>query len=264
MTCSITADALIFDVDGVLIDTRDSFRALISLAVAQGWSSMGNLDEKAFIDLTDWVSAAKKHSQYNDDYHIVTSLLAVASRHKGPLAQALPSLDQWKTLLEDVGSGGPEEIHRRFATTFSERVRLDIRSLCSRLYLGSDTEPGLWRNEKPLLRHHWRDLPLPCGIYTGRFASEVQLALEMLNWQDFPRELIISDEDYHKPDPRGLEVLCQRLAVQNPLFFGDTMSDWQTRESFGCGTFVAIGPLIERHSPQFPSIEDALTSLGYL
>ena len=113
-----------------------------------------------------------------------------------------------------------------------------------------------------MLHCHWRELPLPVGIYTGRNLAEWELAKESLGWQDFPIEQVIhSDSGILKPSPSGLEILCKNLGANAPLFFGDTASDIKAYTAFGKGRFVAIGDLLPEADLIYNDTEDALEML---
>ncbi|HPR91010.1 MAG TPA: HAD family hydrolase, partial [Synergistaceae bacterium] len=120
-----------------------------------------------------------------------------------------------------------------------------------------------WENERPMITISWSTLPVPAGIYTGRTAKELKLALKRLQWEDFPDSMIItSDSGVTKPSPRGLEILCQTARASKPLFLGDTESDRQTLHAFGKGTFAAIGGFLSDAKFAFPDPEEALEYFG--
>jgi hypothetical protein len=124
---------------------------------------------------------------------------------------------------------------------------------------------GLWRFERPYLGLSWHNLALPAGIYTGRYKYELELALKILGWEDFPSEpAVTAEEGIKKPSPKGLEIICKRLNSKKPLYFGDAGSDRESMEKLGYGTFIAIGDVLKDAPIKFPDVQTALESLSLI
>jgi phosphoglycolate phosphatase-like HAD superfamily hydrolase len=260
-------DGLIFDVDGVLIDSDRSYPQVIRTAVQWGWRGLlgGVADCTAYGEAHQRV--LKSHKAFNDDYDIPWALLCMAaSTGEKRLSRAFPSPEELRARIDGLREGDPVSWIRR---EFGEPVpRSVLRSLCRALYGGDRRgewnfpRRGLVRLERPLLSVHFSRLPLPSGIYTGRPMDELLPALEMLGWEDFPRDLIVTmDMGIIKPSPKGLERISRRLGCKSPLFFGDTGSDRTAQEAFGRGTFVAVGPILEDAPLRFPDVGAALEAL---
>ncbi|QTX33459.1 HAD family hydrolase [Aminithiophilus ramosus] len=266
-------DALIFDVDGVLIDTDDSYFTLVGQAIrwAWGFSPRRRTDEASFTG--EHYRICKRHRAFNDDYDIAWAFLcAAAATGERLLSRALPTAEGWARKLAAFEEANVVSwVRRSFGETFP---RQEVRNLCEELYFGGEElwekrgrrarlseTAGLWQREVPLLRSSWKELGLPVGIYTGRPRAELELGLRLLGWSDLPRERAITpDEGISKPSPEGLSLLCRRMAASSPLFFGDTESDRQAWKSFGRGRFVAIGPIVE-DDLHFATVAEALASL---
>ena len=78
---------------------------------------------------------------------------------------------------------------------------------------------GLWEEETPLADFHWRDLPLPAGIYTGRTRAELALGLKVIGWEDFPPRMVVSSDDgILKPSPWGCPFSARGQAPGRPLW----------------------------------------------
>ena len=259
MVQRVDVDCLIFDIDGVLLDTHNSFPALIGRAVEVGWlRSGGEVDCPGYSDEFQWVF--KRHGSFNDDYDIAWYLLSAAiSSGVEKLSEALPSVE----LLERSIIGCRGDCVSWILEQFGARVnRGEFRSLCADIYFGDEETPGLYLQERVMLPIHWSQLPLPVGIYTGRDSREWEFAKKMLNWQDFPDDRIVhSDSGIRKPSPEGFEILCSRMGRERPLFFGDTASDQKAHVAFGNGFFVAIGELLPESEFHFDDPVDALSSL---
>jgi phosphoglycolate phosphatase-like HAD superfamily hydrolase len=232
-------DALIFDVDGVLLDVEKSFPEVIKRTILTGWESIcgGISDSEGYT--AEHERVLKLHGAFNDDYDIAWALLSMAAASGSrKLSEAFPAPELLAREIEGLSG----DIRRQISERYSVSVpRLKLRALSLSLYTG-----GLYREETPLVKRHWRDIPLPAAVYTGRDKLEWSLAKESLGWQDFPDELVIEAESgIAKPSPRGLEILAGKLGSKRPAYFGDTASDLQAQEAFGRGYFVGVGRLMK-------------------
>ncbi len=259
MTDGFVADAFIFDVDGVLLDVTESFHEVIRLAVETGWEKFcgGACDARGYGPGHAWV--LKRHGSFNDDYDIVWTLLSMAKASgEKKLSLALPSPERLAEELRDLRAPLGEWLSARYGEL---PPRGPVRALCAELY--GDAGRGLNKREKPLLSRRWDELGLPVAIYSGRNAFEWTLAKKNLGWEDFPDTLVIhSDLGIKKPSPAGLEILCGRMGVSSPVFFGDTASDMKAQASFGRGRFAAIGHLLPEARYRFDTTEEAVAAFA--
>lgn len=270
-------DLLVFDVDGVLIDTRSSYPSVIRAAIQWGWNLMlgGKADCTGFS--MEHFRISKRHPGFNDDYDIAWALVTVAAaqaRETGDLrlSRAMPSPGEWESILEGFPPSG---IVAHAKSRYGDPVGRDgLRALCEEMYLGekfagtprlTKAKRGLWHAEKPLLNCHWSDLSRPAAIYTGRFLPELELALARLGWEDFPIDRIVTPETgISKPSGEGFARLCRTTGTRNPVYFGDTESDRESLRRFGKGTFVAIGNLLPEETCRYDLVSEALMDLGFL
>ena len=255
MNKDFRADALIFDIDGVLLDVTRSFPEVIRRAVFTGWERFcgGRSDAPGYHEGHERV--LKRHGAFNDDYDIAWTLLSMAAASgEKLLSRALPSPEKLLFELESCRAPLTAWVAARYGAIVP---RPEVRELCAELYGGRGC--GLHLLEKPLLREHWKALELPVAIYSGRNDLEWALAKESLGWEDFPDDLIInSDSGVTKPSPEGLEILCRRLGSASPVFFGDTASDMQAQAAFGRGRFAAVGPLLPEAEFRYDTTEEAV------
>lgn len=249
------ADALIFDIDGVLLDVTGSFPEVIRQAVFTGWKRFCGGTSNVPGYNAGHERVLKRHGAFNDDYDIAWTLLSMAAASgEKLLSRALPSPERLLSELESYRAPVPEWVTARYGALVP---RPEVRALCAELYGGRGY--GLHLLERPMIKKHWRELGLPVAIYSGRNGLEWELGKESLGWNDFPDELIIhSDSGITKPSPEGLEILCRRLGASSPVFFGDTASDMQAQAAFGRGRFAAVGPLLPEAEFRYDTTEEAV------
>ncbi|MDR3354617.1 MAG: HAD family hydrolase [Synergistaceae bacterium] len=261
---SFGPDCLIFDVDGVLINTDKSFPEAIRRTVRGEWALAGyEADDAGYSDACNAVF--KQHGSFNDDYDIAWTLLnAAASRSaggRGPrrLSEAIPSPEELRVIISGCPEDSVEWTRRSFGDEFP---RERVRRVCADAYFGNDDSAGTFKLESPILDADWKSLPLPAYIYTGRDMREWELARKVLSWEDFPDERVInSDSGIRKPSPEGILRICKRFGHDRPAFFGDTASDRLAQSASGMGWFVAVGGILKDDKLWFKSVPEALSIL---
>lgn len=221
---SLQVDAVLFDLDGTLVDESESYREAIR-STAQRL-----LREPVTIEET---LAIKRHPGLNNDWDATWALVAQRRGRQ---------------------SAAPTEEQRRSA----EYARL--KSVFQTYYLGSATweelsgenPPFQW--DEPLIEHETplvsRETlaglrPFARGIATSRPRPEALMALRQHALEEyFPPALVIAREDAprEKPDPAPLIALVARLDCRQPVYVGDTVNDALAAEAAGM-PFVAVGPL---------------------
>ena len=91
MKTNFKADALIFDIDGVLLDVTRSFPEVIRQAVFGGWEKFcGGISDTPGYN-AGHERVLKRHGAFNDDYDIAWTLLSMAAASgEKLLSKALP------------------------------------------------------------------------------------------------------------------------------------------------------------------------------
>jgi phosphoglycolate phosphatase-like HAD superfamily hydrolase len=252
-------DCLVFDVDGVLLSSTASYQEVIRLLVEEQWLKHGfDADRPGYSCELNVV--LKNHGSFNDDYDITWTLLNIASSRKASLlSEAIPSPEELEKIISGCGKSCIEWLPTHFPIIFDHE---EIRSRGQDIFTGENGASGVWKRDRSLLEAHWRLLPLPVYIYTGRDLKEWRLAQASLNWLDFPDDRAIHvDTGMKKPSPEGLEYICRKFGHKRPMFFGDTMSDKLAFDAFGHGWFIAIGDMLPDAELRFPDVTTALSSL---
>ncbi len=261
-------DAILFDMDGVLLDISASIRAVNCLAVpfflsrVLGWSATDDLLTPADIELF------KNAGGFNDDIDlscaIVLHFLVKEHEHPGATADTLnvfqPSLARYAARIAERGGGlkTAEQIcmehmsyDDRTAIQMEYRKR-DISRIFSELFGGRESDvihgftpkfhdgEGYWKLDRPLLdlerlAHVVNAKPsMKLGILTGRTPGETRIGLKVSGLEDrIPFEQCVTSGDAPgKPEPRGLKMLVDRLGVTGGIYIGDTRDDLRTVENY--------------------------------
>jgi len=237
----MNVDAVVFDVDGVLVDVADSYRRAIVESVERVY---GDTIEK------DQIQLFKDAGGFNNDWELTDAVaLYLLARREG---FAL-SLSTFTDAIAGMGGGlGAAEtvVAEELTPAARERVfaewdRDRLRDVFQQLYLGPERyrafeggtpeveDAGFIEDEPVLiepatvsaLRDGWG-----VGILTGRPENEAEVALERAGLGDLDEHhrFTMDDWDEGKPDPTALLELADRLHAESLAFVGDTLDDVRT------------------------------------
>jgi phosphoglycolate phosphatase-like HAD superfamily hydrolase len=247
--------ALLFDIDGVLLNVRDSYLKAIELAVARGLKRQKRSSPPA---LTALVTRLKRVKGYNNDWDCAYALTllglaaptsedftglftALENHHQGLEALEATLLP----LLPDPAEYDKALIWRDFQGYYLGRDKL------KELY-GAEADfdyPPLYLTEDAhvprLILEHLSQV-FKIGVYTGRSPEEAALAFERLGLA--PHAVVADDGACRKPDPAGLQRLQRQLDFKRALYFGDSVDDATAILRFGATAdiqLVAIGAELE-------------------
>lgn len=248
-------DALIFDLDGVVIDPSESILIAHPLAM-RVWLE----DARGFRNCSGLVTAAdlaamKLSGSFNDDWNIaaVTSLTyAVKAAWTGStdgceLLEHFPSIAEVAAGAVECGGGmeGAREWLKRMAPAdayekavaecadglpvriFKEVVSGD---LCREMY-GFDAQyvsgDGTIVDDRLLVQRAVLREQGESAIYTGRTYGEARVAMRLLGLDGWvPDDRMITWNDgMPKPDGRSLAILAERLESVTAAFVGDNPDD---------------------------------------
>jgi HAD superfamily hydrolase (TIGR01548 family) len=253
-------DAVVLDVDGVLVDVAESYRRAIveSVAVVYGET----VDREA-------VQSFKDAGGFNNDWTLTYALaLYVLAREEG----FDRSINAFTDAIAAEGGGlnaAETVVERALDPAAYERVRGGwdrerLREVFQALYLGAELYRELEGGEPPLERPGFvHDEPVllggetrtaltrrfDVGVLTGRPAAEATIALERVGL-DVPDDhrFTMDDWDGGKPDPDALITLAERFDASAVAFVGDTLDDVRTahnaaaadptREYYGIGVLT--------------------------
>ena len=233
----MNVDAVVLDVDGVLVDVADSYRRAIVESVDRVY---GDTIPKADIQ------AFKNAGGFNNDWELTYAVaLFVLARRQGMDR----SLSGFTAAVEGMGGGldaALSVVAEELPPAANERVLQDwdrdhLRETFQALYLGEDLYRDLEGGAPPLVAPGYiHDEPLlvtadtvaaltdgwPVGVLTGRPAAEAEIALERAGL-DVPEDRRFTMDDWPaaKPDPGALISLAKTFGADRVAFAGDTLDD---------------------------------------
>jgi len=239
--------AVIFDVDGVLLDARASYHAVAEEAARRAVAEVLGEPCTAPFDRDGEVPQFKAAGRFNDDWEMTRGIaLLLHLRQRG----AAPGLQRFLQAAQGAGVAGLANALPLIAAMYPQER---ISRLCGALYGGRShcrelfgfealealpdaPERGLWEREPllvdpALLQRVAKRFPV--ALYTGRNAGEAALALVRCELQVPQRLCWVSDGRPRKPDPEGLVWLCGELLRSGgeALFVGDTADDQAAAEA---------------------------------
>ncbi|HHV81568.1 TPA: HAD hydrolase-like protein [bacterium] len=246
-------EIIVFDIDGVLIDTLPSFRVAVSRTVQYYITEILKYDDTGLFILPEEVQFFKIAGGFNDDWVLSQSIIlffiykAITSGLKDTRSVRLipPSFEDFTRDISCIGEG--LEKVEKYISNMDNNIISEIKSrldkelvirIFQEIYAGSEDmkrlygseplsgkEEGLWKREQIILDKALLIPDLFYGIYTGRTASETELALNMLKLDIPPQAIITMDSSIIKPDPRGLEIIRSYYKREILAFVGDSMDD---------------------------------------
>jgi HAD superfamily hydrolase (TIGR01548 family) len=260
-------DAVVLDVDGVLVDVTDSYRRAVVESVDRLYD--------ATIDRTD-VQSFKSAGGFNNDWDVTdAAALYVLAGREG----VDDDVEAFCAAVADAGGGlaGAEAVvDDRLDAGARDRVRdawdrEGLRDAFQALYLGSDLYRELEGGDPPFEASGYvRDEPVlvvddtlatlrerypgRVGVVTGRPSAEADIALDRAG-VDLPaaHRFTMDDWDAGKPDPAALVTLAERFDADGRggcdavAFVGDTTDDVRTavnaREADPTRDYYGVGVL---------------------
>ncbi|MDS0219741.1 TIGR01548 family HAD-type hydrolase [Haloarcula sp. S1AR25-5A] len=233
-------DAVVLDIDGVLVDVADSYRRAIVESIDRVY---GDTIEKAA------VQQFKDAGGFNNDWELTdaAALFVLAGRES-----AVSDLAAFTDAIAERGGGldAAEAVVRDLLDDSVESRVFDawdpeqLRDVFQALYLGTDLYRDIEGGEPPFdAPGYIHDEPLlvddetltdlqerfAVGVVTGRPAAEADIALERVGL-DLPPEHRFTMDDWEegKPHPAALMTLAERFDAERVAFAGDTLDDVAT------------------------------------
>lgn len=250
-------DALIFDIDGVVMDVSGSFRHVVCQTVQLYMQQiLGYTGETTLVEPEE-IKGFKLAGGFNSDWPITESLILfyleksyrynttdLATLRELPddilsLTKRLKKLGGGWQAMEQILADSSHTAREWINSRFDSKVIIQI---FGEVYAGERASeiygkppkyyhgPGLLETETVLidssLIHH------PYGIITGRTANEAKVAFKQSGLQVAPQWLVTSDMGLEKPDPKTMERITSAMGFERAVFIGDTVDDFLTVQNY--------------------------------
>lgn len=234
-------DAVVLDLDGVLVDVSDSYRRAVkeSVSIVYGNDSVDD----------ELVQQLKNIGGFNNDWKVTYAcalcVLAVEVDENLTREKWIQSVKSHGQGLAAARGAVEELLSGKSLDTVLERWdRKKLWKIFQELYLGSEqysrseaepsvlVRPGFIYDEPILIDtevREWLSETFELGILTGRPREEARITLERMGWQFDSRALVaMEDWDGEKPSPDALLNLADRFMAETVLYVGDTLDDIRT------------------------------------
>ena len=224
---------VVFDVDGVLIDVRESYDIATKLT-AEFFLRLFGREET--VDL-DSIRKLRLKGSFGDDFKVSEALVILTLAGDLGRIDDLPEGITIEKIREGYGIYlEAEEVERVFNAFY----------LGDRFGMGSVPSIGLWRRERPIVdadRLTELEKVYKIGALTGRSRLELELAEEILGYRF---KYAVTRESYLNPDPRALWEL---VGGEYGVYIGDTHNDEllveNYRGEYGDFDFIMVGRDVE-------------------
>ena len=232
-------DAVVLDIDGVVVDVADSYRRAIVESIDRVYGE--TIDRES-------IQAFKNAGGFNNDWELTyaAALYVLAGREGADMdveafadriADRGGGLDAAEAVVADLPNVPQDRIRERWDTD-------RLHAVFQALYLGEELYRELEGGDPPVETDGYiHDEPVlieadtvadlterfDMGVLTGRPAAEADIALERAGL-DVPDEHRFTMDDWEegKPHPRALVTLAERFDADRVAFAGDTLDDVRT------------------------------------
>ncbi len=239
MSAEIEADAVVLDIDGVLVDVADSYRRAICESIEVVYDRTIRRED---------IQLFKNAGGFNNDWEVTYAaalyILATEEGYRASLEVYTDEIAKDGGGLEAAEGVIREAIGARASQRVFDRWDCDrLRDVFQQLYLGAELYRGLEGAEPTLETTGFiHDEPVifeaataatlgvdQIGILTGRPAAEAEIALDRVGLEiPTDRRFTMDDWEEGKPHPRALVTLAERFEAETVVFVGDTLDDVRT------------------------------------
>ena len=257
-------DTLVFDIDGVLIDVRNSFMKAVCQTVQFYFKKVLHFSGSHNLINLKEVEYFKMAGGFNNDWDLTLAvvLFYLMKARKDNLIDVdelrdkKPDIKIFTTKVLPFGGGLSETLNllekengRNKDWILNLWDKDLIIKIFKEIYTGEEycfningfhpsliKSEGLIKHERVIINENKKEFlqNFSVGVLTGRTKGEARIALKKLNWSDFISEenLITVDDCSEKPHPQGLIKLSENLKTRLGLYVGDIWDDLHTVKNF--------------------------------
>ena len=215
-------DTVVLDVDGVLVDVRQSFREAVRETVVVVQREMG-VAAPWRLSHAD-INTFKRAGGFNDDIDISIALAALGAAGR--------AADLSAVAREVEASGGGLAALRAVAPDLPRIAGARVLQVFDELYWGVDATPGLISRERMLVGPDYPQQLRRAGAshlacISGRTPRELHAALDKLGWPAGTLDAVVTGDMVRKPDPACLDPVVSTCAPRAMVYVGDVRDDWE-------------------------------------
>lgn len=155
--------------------------------------------------------------------------------------------NDWRLLQRMLADEGIEETYE------------DIKAVYERLYQGEGEEPGLWQRESLIVGLDELERlgeRLPLGIVTGRPRRDARRFFDQTGLDEKVEAVVVMEDAPQKPEPDPVELLAERMGVEQAWMVGDTPDDARAARAAGVLPLGIVAPE-EEASTMRPALTEA-------
>jgi len=257
-------DTLVFDIDGVLIDVRNSFIKAVCQTVQFYFKKVLHFNGSRNLINPKEVECFKMAGGFNNDWDLTSAVILfyLMKARKNNLKDVdrlkdkEPDIKIFTTEVLPFGGGLPktldllekeDEHSKEWILNLWDRDL--ITKIFKEIYAGEEycfntygfhpsliKSEGLIKHEKVIINKNKKEFlqNFSVGVLTGRTKGETRIALKKLNWSDIISEenIITVDDGSQKPHPQGLIKLSENLKTRLGIYVGDIWDDLLTAKNF--------------------------------
>jgi HAD superfamily phosphatase len=210
-------DTVVLDVDGVLVDVRESFREAVRETVVEMQRSLGM--RTPWCPSHEDVAVFKRAGGFNDDVDLSIALTAIGAGRRGADAAAVAA--------ECERAGGGLAALRFVAPDLPRIAGREVLRIFDELYWG-----GMVERERAMVPPDFVEKLRECGVravalVTGRTPRELAAALQRLQWRSDMLCDGVTGDMVRKPDPACLDAIAQACKPRSMVYVGDVRDDWE-------------------------------------
>ena len=256
-------DTLVFDIDGVLIDVRDSYREGVCRTVQFYFKEILRFQGSQNLINPEEVKYFKMAGGFNNDWDLSSAVVLFYLmkaednnlKNIDELRSNKPDIKTFTTRILPPGGGlgkVVDLVEKNWGTKgkiFNQWDKELITKIFKEIYAGEEycfdiygfnpsliKSEGLIEKEKIIIDKKKKDFlqNYSIGILTGRNKREARVALERLGCEDnvFDGKIITADDGLGKPHPQGLKKLSASLKTKLGIYVGDLWDDLITVKNF--------------------------------
>jgi HAD superfamily hydrolase (TIGR01548 family) len=221
-TAAFRLDAVVLDVDGVLVDVHESFREAVRATVVAMQQRLGVA--APWRPSHEDIAVFKRAGGFNDDVELSIALTAIGAAGRGDEAGRIAA--------QAEQAGGGLAALRTVAPDLPRIPGREVLQVFDDLYWGVDGTEGMIAAERALVRPDFLQQLRDCGarnaaLVTGRTPRELDAALQLLQWRRTDLCAVITGDMVRKPDPACLDAIAQQCNPSSIVYIGDVRDDWE-------------------------------------